>query len=132
MKVGVIAAINLTGYRYFIKHFITYLSPQGETDLYLPIPSWIGTNLSLFAVLVLSEGPFSDPKHFPVHYINLNHLAFANLCLIAPDVRDRRSFPRSLMAFRNPRILPRYVPLQFEHWKISRTFCVFVSSNYTE
>jgi len=93
----------------------------------LPITSWIETNWSLFTVLVLSEGPCSDSKQFPVHYINMSHLAFANLCPIAPDERDRWSFPRSSMAFRNTRILPRYSPLQFEHRKISRAFRVFVT-----
>ena len=89
----------------------------------------IGTNLSLFAVLVLSGGPCSDPKQFPVYYININHLAFAKLCPTAPDERDRWSFPRSSMAFRKTRILPRYIPLQFwtpKNFKNFLCFCVFL------
>ena len=83
--------------------------------------------------------PFLQCWYFPevlavtqnnfVYYININHLAFANLCPTAPDERDRWSFPRSSMAFRNTRILPRYIPLKFwtpKNFKNFLCFCVFL------
>ena len=47
------------------KLLVTYLSPQGWAVLKVLISFWIGINLFLFPVRVLSSAPCSDPKQLP-------------------------------------------------------------------